>query len=387
MTVNNIADNAFDLVLVGGGLQSGLIALAALERRPERRIAIVEQTQALGGNHTWCFHAQDLPAAALGFVEPLVVQRWNGYDVAFPNRRRTLDAPYAAISSQRFAQVVTQAIERAPGCRLVLGKRALRIDAQAVTLDDDSVLRGALVVDARGPDAGAAPTRCGFQKFVGLELDLAQPHGLRRPMLMDATVPQLDGFRFMYVLPFGEKRVLVEDTRFSREARLEPQQLRDEVLRYARQRFAVQEIVREEQGVLPMPWSTERPAPRMPLRAGYRGGLFHPATGYSLPIAVRLACVLAEHQVSEPLWDALGALHRAHDSQARYAEHLNRLLFHAFQPKDMWNVFERFYALPQDVIQRFYALELTATDRARILLGRPPRGISLRAALAIGRPA
>ena len=41
----------------------------------------------------------------------------------------------------------------------------------------------------------------------------------------------------------------------------------------------------------------------------------------------------------------------------------------------------RFYRLPEAVIRRFYALELTAMDRARILVGRPPRGMSLRAAL------
>jgi hypothetical protein len=35
--------------------------------------------------------------------------------------------------------------------------------------------------------------------------------------------------------------------------------------------------------------------------------------------------------------------------------------------------------LPEVSIRRFYALELTAWDRARILVGRPPRGLSLSA--------
>ena len=49
-------------------------------------------------------------------------------------------------------------------------------------------------------------------------------------------------------------------------------------------------VVREEEGVLPLPWSSALPAPNdPPLVAGYAGGLFHPITGYSLPVAVRLA--------------------------------------------------------------------------------------------------
>ncbi len=41
-------------------------------------------------------------------------------------------------------------------------------------------------------------------------------------------------------------------------------------------------------------------------------------------------------------------------------------------------VFERFYRLPEDVIRRFYSLRMSWSDRVRILVGRPPRGFSLR---------
>jgi lycopene beta-cyclase len=140
----------------------------------------------------------------------------------------------------------------------------------------------------------------------------------------------------------------------------------------------VEEVLRQERGVLPMPWSTlEQPAPeRSPLSAGYRGGFFHPATGYSLPIALRLACHVAQ-QFPNVFGEPMRALHREHRSQARYAQRLNALLFHAFPPAAMWNVFARFYRLPDALIERFYALQLTALDRARILIGRPPKGFSV----------
>ena len=38
------------------------------------------------------------------------------------------------------------------------------------------------------------------------------------------------------------------------------------------------------------------------------------------------------------------------------------------------------YRLPEATIRRFYALELTLGDRARLLVGRPPAGLSLKTA-------
>ena len=236
----------FELVLVGGGLQSGLIALGALHADPSRRIALVEAGPRPGGNHTWCLHPHDVPAAARQWVDPLVTYRWPRYDVRFPDRARTLDAAYSAITSERFATVVLDAFARSSASEVYLGCRATHIDAHEVVLDDGTTLRGDLVVDARGPRADAYPGACGFQKFLGLELLLARPHALRHPMLMDATVPQRDGYRFFYVLPFGPEHLLVEETYFSRGAALDPAAARASVLDYAARFGTVASVVREE---------------------------------------------------------------------------------------------------------------------------------------------
>ena len=67
-----------------------------------------------------------------------------------------------------------------------------------------------------------------------------------------------------------------------------------------------------------------------------------------------------------------------HARQLAFALRLNRMLFGWFAPADRYHVLERFYRLPEPVIRRFYALATTPVDRARILIGRPPRGLSLR---------
>jgi lycopene beta-cyclase len=51
------------------------------------------------------------------------------------------------------------------------------------------------------------------------------------------------------------------------------------------------------------------------------------------------------------------------------------MLFIAAAPAARRRVLERFYALPQDLIERFYAGRSTFGDKARLVSGRPPVGI------------
>jgi lycopene beta-cyclase len=377
----------FDYVLVGGGLQNGLIALALRARQPAARIAMVERGDVPGGNHTWCFHAGDLHDPT--WIDPLVVARWPGYDVAFPDVQRRLDESYACVSSPRLAEQVTRALDH-DGSALLARTTALAVETERVRVctPDGAVreLTARAVIDARGPDR-ARTGRTGWQKFLGRELRLDAPHGLERPMLMDACLPQGDGFRFMYLLPLAPDRVLVEDTAFSDGRGLDVAALRENIARYVAARgWTVAGVLREEAGVLPLPLDCDPPSPASPLVAGYGGGWFHPVTGYSFPIAARLAELVASRPPDQLFGEALEEHARAHERQVRFALRLNRMLFRWFPPEQRFRVLERFYRLPTPVIRRFYALELTALDRARIVIGRPPRGLSLRAAFARETP-
>lgn len=361
-----------EMVLVGGGLQSALIALATLAKRPRARIAIVERDARLGGNHLWSFHEGDVPASAREVIAPLVAHAWDGWSVAFPGLTRGFDIPYASIPSDRLHRVVRDRVEA------LTNTTATAIEANTVHLSDGRALHADVVIDARGPEQGSYPG-CGFQKFVGLELALRAPPKNLRPTLMDATVPQTDGYRFFYVLPFSPERVLVEDTYFSDTATLGD--LDGGILEYAsRIGLEVDRVVRREHGVLPLPLTMQF-APTAPLVAGYRGGFFHPTTGYSFPIALRLALHVAD-SFPHVFNDAFRTLCDRHNRQLRFALLLNRLLFGATPPEHRVDVMERFHHLPEPTVRRFYALETTAADRARVVCGRPPRGVSLRAALA-----
>jgi lycopene beta-cyclase len=376
-------ETPWDYVLVGGGLQNCLMALALLTERPETRLLMLERGPSLGGNHIWCFHAGDVSPEARGFVDPLVVRRWPGYDVFFPGRERRLEESYAAVTSSRLDQVVRARIGAAPRARLMTGVEVTAAGRDFVRLSDGSEHRARLVVDARGPEGLPLHGVVGYQKFLGLELRLRRPATRDCPVVMDARVPQTDGFRFFYWLPFEPDRVLLEDTYFSDGPDLDLPALRHGILDYARAAgLEVAEVEREERGVLPLPTRhVPVPSGESPLIGGYQGGWFHPTTGYSFPMALRLAELVAQalpDQFFGADWARMVARHRA---DLRYALLLNRMLFGAFRPEDRYHVLERFYGLPVATIRRFYALTLTRADRVRILCGRPPRGFSWRQAL------
>ncbi len=365
-----------DLAILGGGLAGGLIALAAATARPGVSIRLVEAGETLGGNHVWSFFGADVAHAHRPILERLVAHAWRGYRVRFPGHERALDESYYSITSDRFDAVVRDAL---PGGTIMTGRRVLAASATAAVLTDGDRIEAAGVIDARGA-ADLSLLDLAWQKFVGRELALDAPHGLDRPVVMDATVDQIDGYRFVYTLPFGERTAFIEDTYYSDTPDLAGDVLDRRIDAYAAaQGWRVTGRSRREAAALPVALGGDfeaywRSGGRGVAKAGIRAGLFHPTTGYSLPDAVRTASLVAG--ASDWSGPALHELLHDHARRAWAARGfyrlLDRMLFRAAEPDERFRVLERFYRLDPQLIGRFYAARSTFLDKARILSGRPP---------------
>lgn len=388
MSTSSHIQTHHQVLIAGGGLAGGLLAWRLAELEPELDFLVLEQEALAGGNHTWCFHQQDLNPEAFSWIEPLISASWSAHTVEFPGLSRKLHSGYFAIRSEDFASRLKARL----GKRLVTGQTISSLDNSSLQLADSSLLTAGLVFDARGPGP-VLPGRVAWQKFLGLELELAEPHGLSGPVLMDARVPQLDGFRFMYLLPWGPNRLLIEDTRYSTSPELDLEQSEALILDYARERgWRSTGILRREQGCLPLPLQREFMAPADPLALGLRSGLFHCVTGYSLPESVRLVDWLTSQSQAHG-WQADRLIPLLSDYRQRWRQRqdylllLNRMLFKAAVPEERWRVLARFYTLSEALIQRFYAGRLTPLDRFRLLAGRPPVPVGAAlTCLAEGRP-
>ena len=387
------SERSIDIAIAGGGLAGGLIALALRARRPDLRVVLVESGETAGGNHIWSCFENDVALADRWLIEPLIVHGWGGHEVRFPGFERRLPGGYASLSSERLDAALRDAL---PPGDLLLGTQVTGLTPTRVTLAGGRILEAGGVIDCRGvdrPDGNAmSALDLGWQKFVGMSLKTDVPHGLTHPIIMDATVDQAEGYRFVYVLPFSANELFIEDTYYTAGPELAVDALKARIADYAAaQGWTGTPGHRIETGVLPVCMGGDferywRASSHGVAKAGMRGGFFHAMTGYSLPDAVRVALHLAAMPdlSGALLHEQMLGMARAHWHGQAYYRLLATMLFRAAEPAERWRVLARFYRLDPKLIGRFYAGRSSLIDKLRVLIGRPPVPIG-RAIQALGR--
>ncbi len=395
-----MSESGFDVVIVGGGLSGGLTALALHQARPTFRIAVIEAGKTIGGNHRWSWFDSDLDDRGRALLEPIRKTEWSkGYDVSFPELKRTLHTGYTSMSSVDFHEGITRTL---PPEALYLGRKASEIEASGVMLDDGTRLEARLVVDCRNFQP-SEHLRGGWQVFMGRQIRLDEPHGEEHPMIMDADVDQLapygngGAYRFVYVLPLSAHDVFIEDTYYADDPKLDRAALSGRIDQYARDKgWQNGTPVGHETGVLPVLTGGDFDAYQNEVRVpgvvaiGARGGFIHPLTSYTMPIAMGNALALADEAELPPtqMVALFEARARRHWKNTGYYRLLTRFLFFACDPDKRFVILQRFYGLGQGLIERFYAARSPLRDRARVLWGKPPVSIprAMTAMFQRGKP-
>ncbi len=210
---------------------------------------------------------------------------------------------------------------------------------------------------------------------------------------MDATVPQRDGYRFVYLLPFSPTRLLVEDTYYADRGDLDVETLRGHLADYAAAaKWGEGRLVREEHGILPIALGGDidaliAAAGGMPT-VGLAHALFHPTTGYSLPDAVHVADLVSRARTSRRKVVASSRCPRAqHLVRPQLFPHAEPASLPGRAAEERYRILEHFHRLPEDLVARFYAARLDFGDKVRILAGKPPVPVlSALRVLAARRP-
>ena len=369
------------MVILGAGLSGLLTAWRCLELNPKLKITLIDANSEIAGDHTWSFNLNDIDTELQKWVRPFIAHQWDAYDVKFPTRQRTLNITYCTGNSETLKSCVRPLIDSGR-LSLKLNSRVQDIGEDIVFLEGGEEIQSALILDARGFEPN--PERyLGYQKFVGHVIRTEQPHGVERPIIMDATVPQLGGYRFVYCLPYSDTELLVEDTYYTDGADMKSQEVDARIRDYIESQLNITsyEVARRETGILPITIAI-KPDVYAPMSIGIRGGYYHAVTGYSFPDAAKVADKLA-HQIlslvnggqkitNRNLQLAMQNMQREHYSAERFFRLLNRMLFRAAKPQERYMVLQRFYGLGEGLIERFYAGDLTWRDKVRILIGKPP---------------
>lgn len=388
-----MSGHPLDIAVVGGGLAGGLIALAIHRARPDKRIALIETGGSFGGNHRWSWFAGDLDSEGDALLASFPQTVWpEGNRVRFPAYGRRLAGEYRSLASRDFDATLRRLL---PQESIIAGTRVERLSETGVELAGGGQLRAASVIDCRNAVPSPHLTG-GWQLFMGRHLRCDSPHGVIKPVIMDASVEQPGAYRFVYVLPLGPQDIFVEDTYYADEPRLDRALLSERIAAYCAAHGWSGETVSEETGVLPVVTGGDFVAYRRSLAvpgvalAGARGGFTHPLTSYTLPIAVASALAIARNsdRTGEDLARFVDRRAQEHWRATRFYRLLGKMLFEAAEPELRYKVFERFYRLPEPLIERFYAARSTRLDQLRILTGKPPVSIprAIAALLGKGRP-
>ncbi|MEM9411190.1 MAG: lycopene beta-cyclase CrtY [Planctomycetota bacterium] len=372
---NQRSQDQFDFIIVGGGLQGCLATHAIAHYQPEASLLLVEKNQNLCGNHTWSFLETDVNPESLEWFEKLIDKTWSRHHVKLGGQTRHIQVGYRSIFSSSLArktETLVESHENISICR----DYATEVSNRSLRISTGQTMVGQAVLDCRGlANEFEKYLGCGFQKFVGFEIELTKDWLSDNPCLMDDDTDQSDGFRFVYALPFSRRRILLEDTCFSNDPSLIQQDCLATIDAYlCKKGYQDYRILGKESGCLPMPWSNSKLVKQNAL--GYRGEFFHPATGYSLPLAVNLAQKIAQQSPSLSV-QAIHAFRKENRFQSVFSRLLNRMLFRLIEPKHRAGIFHRFYqVMPDDAICRFYGHRFSVRDVARLIVGRLPSGLT-----------
>ncbi|MGO4617567.1 lycopene cyclase family protein [Nocardia sp. 2YAB30] len=316
-----------DLVVCGLGPAGRALAHRGLARG--LTVTVVDPVPYRAWAATYAAWADELP----DWLAPEVVAATVRRPMAWGTRAHHLDRAYVVLDTARLHDSL-----RLTGAQ-VITDRAVDIARDSVTLASGTPLTAGRVIDARG--LARSPARA-EQTAYGLILDAEHCAGLE-PLFMDWRAdhgaPPDAPHSFLYAVPLGGGRMLLEETCLAGRPALASAELRERLHHRLRSR-GIRLTGTEPVERVRFPVQGGRPSRDA---FGAAGGFLHPATGYSVGAA--LATV-----------DAVAAGQGVWPTSARAVHHLRaaglRALL-ALPPEDIPLFFDSFFTL-SPAAQRAY---------------------------------
>jgi lycopene beta-cyclase len=278
----------YDVVIAGGGAAGLSLAYRLAQALPNLSLLVIDEQVKRENDHTWCYWSR-----TDSYLTPIVYRTWDRLRVTSDASDQIMDlSPYRyrlvrAADFYRFMRAELGGkdnIDFLLGTieRIADGKDSAEVTVNALTYS------GRWVFDSRYRSSEYRPlTRHYhylFQHFLGWEVETTEP--VFDPDIVqwfDFRTPQLGDMRFFYLLPYSERRALVEYTVFSTEL-LPLATYRNALRSYIGGTLGTADyhILEEEEDLIPM---TDHPARRRSghhlMNIGTRGGRVKPSSGYA----------------------------------------------------------------------------------------------------------
>jgi lycopene beta-cyclase len=301
----------YDFIIAGGGA-AGLSLAYHLVNSPlrERSILIVDKDAKDRNDRTWCFWANQST-----LFDGIAHRSWSQLRVVGETFEKTVDLQayrYKMIRGIDFYRFSQHELSARANVRFRQGKvEAIEDGAQQANVTaDGQTYAGRWVFDSRFKPSQFRPDPARYhylqQHFRGWEIETPAPaFDPQVATFMDFRTTEKQGVGFFYVLPFSERRALVEYVLHSRHAAQYSQTLHT----YLETVLGIKDfrIVAMEGGTNPL---TDQPFPRRVgqriMSIGIPGGRLKSTSGYAFwriqqdSAAIVRSLLLAEHPFDVP---------------------------------------------------------------------------------------
>jgi lycopene beta-cyclase len=278
----------YDVILAGAGAAGLSLAYRLAQAYPDRRLLIIDEKVKRDNDHTWCYWAP-----GTSYLEPVVYRTWDRLRVTADTYDQVLDINpyrYHLVRSSDFYRFIRRELGGRANVDFLLGtvERIADGEEEAEVTVNALTYQSEWVFDSRYRAADYRPLTHRhhylIQHFVGWEVETPKPiFDAGCVQWFDFRTPQRDDMRFFYVLPYTERRALVEYTIFSTTL-LPLETYRDALRTYISTTLGAEgyHILGEEEDLIPM---TDHPARRRAgrrvMNIGTRGGRVKPSSGYA----------------------------------------------------------------------------------------------------------
>jgi len=275
-----------DYLFAGAGASATLL-LMCMEKQgllKDKKILILDPDTKQNNDKTYCFWSDQNEQLTLQ-CQHLISHQWDEVSVNRNEQESLLPKKYFHISGIDVYKELRRIIDQHHLKRIQSSVIELTpIENGVKVITDTEVWESSLVFDSRPPkylplkkdDAHL------LQSFIGYVIATDEPNSnINCVDLMDFNVDQLGATQFMYVLPLGEGKTLVELTRFGLEP-ISQNEAKPILDVYIKNRFGKYQIQHTEIGCIPMSTAaiSVQPLPGV-IPIGGRAGAVKPSTGYA----------------------------------------------------------------------------------------------------------
>ncbi len=324
----NEVENSFDYIIAGGGMAGLSLAFYLNESGlKNKKTLIIDRDSKNKNDHTWCFWEKEN-----GAFEEIVFRKWRKVWFHGANDFSEIldlgEYEYKMIRAADFYRFVFEKIRQNPHFTF-LQTEIERVENEKVITNIGEFRAKEFIFDTFTRKTYDNPKYQNlWQHFYGWLIETPnEVFNPFEPTLFDFRVAQENECRFVYILPFSEKKALIEFTVFS-DNLLEKKEYEKNLRKYILEILQTENytILETETGVIPM---SDEPHDEFPaekiIRIGTSGGYVKPSTGYSFERAQR--------RLKDLVKDLENSKFKIQNSKLIWKNYLDSVLLNVLQTK------------------------------------------------------